>query len=198
MALDLPQRYGLEHAEARAGHPAERVPASVLHQSPHTHAGLQCNLVSGHADAGNIFHSGRDRNPSHALLPPLRAAGLRGHERPAVRRVVWIVSAQSASLVSARHGFPGLRAHVQGFLPRRLPHSARIQLGDRRGSSADHAVAQLHGLSASLGPTGLLGNYRGIEYRFCRAAHGQQDPLPMLGGMRSTPTRCCVSTCCTA
>ena len=50
-----------------------------------------------------------------------------------------IVSAQPASLVGARHGVSGIRAHVQGVLSRRVSPSARIQLGDRRHSSSDHA-----------------------------------------------------------
>ena len=199
VALDLPQRHRFEHTASRAGHPAERVPAPVLHQGAHAHAELQRDLVFGHADAGNVSYSGRDRNSADALLPSLRAAGLRRHEGSAVRGFVRTVSAQSASLVGARHGFPGLRAHVQGFLSRRLPHSARVQLGDRRGSSADDAAAQLHRLPASLGSTGLLGDHGRIEHRVCRPGHGRQDSLPAAWrATRSTPTRCCASMCCTA
>ena len=130
---------------------------------------------------GTFSYSGRDRHPADALLPSLCAAGLCRHEGSAVRGLLRTVPAQSASLVGARHGFPGLRAHVQGFLSRSLSHSPRIQLGDRRGSAADHAAAQLHGLSAALGPTGLLGDHGGIEHRFGCAAHGQQDSLPPAG-----------------
>ena len=46
-----------------------------------------------------------------------------------------LVSAQPASLVGARHGVPGIRAHVQSVLSRRLSHPAGVQLGDRRHSS---------------------------------------------------------------
>ena len=101
VALDLPQRHGLEHPEARAGDPAECLSAPVLDQGAYAHAELQRNVVSGHADAGDIFYSGRDRNSADALLPSVRAAGLRRHEGSAVRGFVRIISAQSASLVGA-------------------------------------------------------------------------------------------------
>ena len=74
------------------------------------------------------------------------------------------VSAQSASLVGAGHGVPGVRAHVQGVLPGRISHAARVQLGDRRRAADHHAVPQLHRLSASVGSTGILGHHGGLEY----------------------------------
>jgi nitrite reductase/ring-hydroxylating ferredoxin subunit len=126
---------------------------------------------------------------------PIRAAGLRRHEGFAVRGLLRTVSAQFASLVGARHGFPGLRAYVQGFLSRRLPHSARVQLGDWCDPFADDAAAQLHRLLASLGPTGLLGNYGRIEYRFCGAGHGRQDSFPDVGRARGQRQRAAALLC---
>ena len=178
MALDLPQRHRFEHAEARAGDSAERVPAPVLDQGAHAHAEFQRDLVSGHADAGHISDPGRDRHSADVLLPPVGAAGLRRHQRPAVRRLLGIISAQPASLVRARHGVSGVRAHVQSVLSRRLPRAARVQLGDRRHPSADDAAAQLHRLPAALGSTGVLGDHRGIEHCIGRSGDGRKDSLP--------------------
>ena len=70
MALDFPQRHRVEHAEARAGDSAERVPAPVLDQGAHAHAELQRDLVPGHADAGDVSDPGRHRHSADALLPP--------------------------------------------------------------------------------------------------------------------------------
>ena len=69
---------------------------------------------------GTFLISGRDRHSADVLLPPVGAASVRGHKRPAVRRVVGIVPAQPASLVGARDGVSGIRAYVQSVLSRRV------------------------------------------------------------------------------
>jgi len=190
VALDLPQRHRFEHVEARARHSAERFPALVLDQSAHANVELQRDLVSGNAHAGNISDSGRHRNSPDALLPPLRTPGLRRYQRSAIRNFIGNVSAQPASLVGARHGLFSFRAHVQSVLSRRLPHSARIQLGDRRGSPAHHVAPELHRILTALGSTRLLGHHGRLEHRLRRTRHGQQNSFPSVGrqcGERQRP-----------
>ena len=69
LAVDLPQRNRIEHAEACAGDSAECFSAPVLDQGAHAHAEFQRNVVLGDADAGNVPDSGGDRHSADALLP---------------------------------------------------------------------------------------------------------------------------------
>ena len=88
-------------------------------------------MVSGSAHAEHVLHPDRHRHSADVLLPSVGAAGLCGHEGPAVCGGVRRVSAQPASLVGPCNGVSGIRAYVQGFLSRGLSSATAIQLGDR-------------------------------------------------------------------
>src|ERR1035441_4777880 len=62
-------------------------------------------MVFGSAHLRDVSHSCNHRHSADAVLPSLGPAGLRRHERPAVRGFVRRVSSQPASLVGPRHGF---------------------------------------------------------------------------------------------
>ena len=163
VAIDLPQRHGHEHTASLAGHSAEHIPASVLDQGSQAHGALQRHMVPGHADAGDVPDPGHHRHFADALLPPFRAASLRRHEGPAVRRLLRAVPAQSAPLVGARDGFLVFAHMFKVFYRGAYPHTARIQLGRRHRAAADHAAAQLHRLPAALGPAGILGDHGRVQ-----------------------------------
>ena len=157
-----------------AGRAAERFHAPGVGQDAAARAGFRCHLVSGHAQPGVLPDPGRHRHPADAVLPSFGPARLPGHEGPAVRRFGGSVSAQFTPLVGACHGAAGVRAHVQGVLPRRVSSSARIQLGHRRDAADGDLVSQLYRLPAAVGSTGVLGDHRRLEYYVGGAGDGRQ------------------------
>ena len=80
-------------------------------------------------------------------------------------------SARAAPLGRPRHGHHHLAAHVPRVPHRQLQASARIQLGGRRHLAGVDAAAELHRLSAAVGPAGHLGHHG-------RQQHGPGHAVP--------------------
>ncbi len=138
----------------------------ALGHVPQGAQGHELVLHAGLRDDVRVPLAGRHgRVPGDVLPPRRRRRRLRvrppHHQRGLPRRV----RARHAQVGLVGDGDPGLPAHGQDVLLRRLQVPARAELGDRRRAADPHDGDVVHGLPAPVRPALLLGHDRGREHQ---------------------------------
>ena len=172
--LDLPRRPAGEQPGAVAGDGLQLSAARAAGEGQPPFAARLLLARAGPDFALPVPDPDRHRRVADVLLRAQHREGVRHHEGFAVCRLRRPGHPQHAPLGGAPDGAVRAAAHVPRVLHRRLQTPARVQLGDRRRAVSADPGAELHRLSAALGPARVLGDHRRHEHRRLRAGHRTQ------------------------